>query len=126
MAEAPTTFAEAGMRDIQASALHEQFQNPLGRSSALCDAEWGTRADDGALIFHFFPPGYAANDARDWPDWTAFRNRLETAALQMFVLDNVFGDYIPELKSFSLIIKPPPNAPDMTAFIEKFFLALEA
>jgi hypothetical protein len=117
---------EARLQIIPISMLEAQFQNVLARSSQLCDAEWGTRADDGALVFHFFPPGYAANDAADWPSWTRFRDRIERAALQCFDLEHVFGDYAEELKSFSLIIKPPPRSPDLTSLIERFFSLLEA
>lgn len=116
-----------GLQDVPLSMLEENFSDVRGRSSPKCDAEYGTRTDDGALVFHFFPPGYAANDRADWPDWHAFRDTLESAILKNFFnLEHIEANYVEELKSFYLIVKPAPQVPDITALITRFFGVLEA
>ncbi len=117
---------KASLQDIPLSAVEEQFQDVRGRSSPVCDVEYGTRADDGALIFHFFPPGYGENDNADWPNWHQFRDRLETAILACFAAGSFQADYEPMLRSFWLIINPRPNVPDLNAYVHRFFAALEA
>lgn len=116
----------ARLQDLPLEAVSEGFRDVLARSSAICDAEYGTRADDGALVFHFFPPGYAADMAVKWPSWEGFRDRLEAAALAYFSPESIDAGYVEELKSFYLILRPPPVVPDRTALIERFFGALEA
>jgi hypothetical protein len=115
-----------GLQDVPISMLEEGFSSVLGRSSALCDAEYGNRTDDGALVFHFFPPGYAANDRAEWPNWHDFRDRLEKAILESFSLEHIDANYVEELKSFYLIVKPAPQGPNVTALITRFFVKLEA
>ncbi len=116
----------AGLQDIPVSSLREQFQDVRARSTALCDAEQGFRDSDGALVFHFFPPGYAANPSLDWAGWHDFRDRLELAALRYFDPEHLQAGYVNELHSFYLIVAPRPLVPDLTSLIEAFFAALEA
>jgi hypothetical protein len=116
----------AGLQDIPLSAIKEQFQDVLARSSSSYDAEYGTHADNNALIFHFFPPGYAENSGAKWPNWEAFGEKLEAAVLRCFGPTNVDLDYVPELKSFCIIVKPKPLVPDLSSLIERFFSVLES
>jgi len=114
-----------GLQDIPGSALQEGLTDLLARNSSVCDSEYGTRVDDGALVFHFFPPGAAENPGADWADWYVFRDRLEKAALDHFVISTIDAGYASELHSFFVILKPPPMVPDRVALIESFFAALE-
>jgi hypothetical protein len=116
---------DAKLQDIELSALSEQFQDVRARNSPLCDAEYGYRGTDGALVFHFYPPGYGVDTRKDWPDWTMFRDRLEKAMLALFALENIDAGYVKELRSFYLIISPKPRVPDVTALLEHFFSVLE-
>lgn len=121
----PNDLKQVNLQDIPLSALEEQLQNVRGRSSHLCDAEYGERADDGALVFHFFPPGYAEDSNRFWvgETWTDFKNRLESAMVARF--EHYEAEYVPELRSFCLVV-PSPAAIDRAALIEAFFSALES
>lgn len=116
----------AGLQEIPLDRIQEAIPDLLARNSAHCDTQYGTRTDDGALVFHFFPPGHALNSDMDWADWRAFRNALEHAAMRCFDHNAIDADYVPELKSFYLRIKPRPAVPDLTALIERFFSILEA
>lgn len=116
----------ARLQDIPVSALEEAIPELLARSSPLFDAQYGSRSDDDALIFHFYPPGHAIGASEGWTDWTAFRDRLEQAIMRCFDLVCVEADYVSELESFFLMVRPPPQVPDQTALIEKFFSLLEA
>lgn len=118
-------LAEAGLQDIPGSMLREQFRDVRARNSAHCDAEYGIRDSDGALVFHFFPPGAALDSKLDWSDWHAFRDQLERALLQHFSIEHIDAGYAEELKSFFAIIAPRPLVPDLTALVEHFFAALE-
>jgi hypothetical protein len=123
----PTNDAEtlqaAGLQD---TFIQEQLQDILARSSSVCDAEYGHRADDGHIVFHFFPPGYAADDSVTWPKWEDFRDRLERAIMRSFDRGRIEAGYVEELKSFFLIVRYRPQVPDLTALIERFFDVLEA
>ncbi len=115
----------AGLQDIRGSDLVEGLSDLQARNRPRYDVEWGIRVDDGALVFHFFPPGYAANSSANWPNWTDFRDRLENAALGTFDRDAVMGDFVAELKSFYLIIKPLPPSPDLNGLVEQMLAKLE-
>jgi hypothetical protein len=117
---------DAGLRDIPYSAIQEQFRNVRARNSAVCDAEYGTRGDDNALVFHFYPPGYGLDCDVMWDDWHGFRDRLEVALMKHFTIEHIDAGYAEELKSFFAIVAPRPQVPDLTALIEKFFETLEA
>lgn len=119
-------LTQAGLQDIPGPALQESLSDLLARNSAVCDAEYGTRVDDGALVLHFFPPGYGADMTTDWKDWYAFRDRLEQAMLSHFDALAIDAGYAGELHSFYVIVSPAPQVPDRTALIESFFAALEA
>lgn len=116
----------AGLQDIPRSAIQEQLRDIRARNSATCDVEYGIRSDDNALVFHFFPPGYALDSGKDWADWTAFRDKLEKALLAHFAKPSIDAGYAQELRSFHAIIKPRPLVPDLTALLEDFFEQLEA
>lgn len=118
-----TTESLQAMRPLE---IEEALSDLRGRSSDHCDAEWGVRKDDNALVFHFFPPGYAAHNATEWRTWSTFRDALERAILACFGRQGYRADYVPELSSFCLIVKPVPAVPDLTALIEQFFSLLEA
>lgn len=120
------SLKEAGLQDIPLTSVVEQFQDVLARNSPLCDSEYGTRDSDSALVFHFFPPGYAADSSKDWPSWTEFRDRLEASLMKYFPIESVDAGYAEELKSFFLIVSPRPSVPDLTALIERFFSDLGA
>ncbi len=111
---------------LREQMVHEQLRDLQGRASDVCDAEYGFRDDNHSLVFHFFPPGYGLDNSVDWKDWYNFRDRLEKALLACFDIKHVEAGYVPELRSFYLIIKPRPHAPDMHALFTKFFEELEA
>jgi hypothetical protein len=119
------SLQNAGLQDIKGSSVVEGLADIQGRSSRHCDVEYGTRRDDGRLTFHFFPPGYAADNSKNWEDWTAFRDRLEAAVLAFFPASSVDGGWVEELKSF-YIITDRPVAFDLATFLSKFFEKLEA
>jgi hypothetical protein len=121
----PTTNDAQALRDasLQDTLVSEQLTDMRARSSRACDAEWGMRDEDFALVLHFFPPGYAADDATTWPNWHAFRDALETGIIACF--ENFEAGYAEELKSFYLILKPRPQVPDLNGLIERFFYVLE-
>ena len=118
-AAVPIGMLEEGMEDVRA------------RSGPHVEIEYGRRTDDGALVFHLFPPGYAMaqNDERHaalWSNWRGARDAVEEAALKHFTLDRIDAGYAEELASFFVIIHPPPPVPDLMALIERFLLDLEA
>lgn len=120
----PTNDAEA-LREagLQDTLVSEQLSDMRARSSRACDAEWGLRDEDFALVMHFFPPGYAADDTTSWPDWHAFRDALEAGITACF--EHFEAGYAEELRSFYLILRPRPQVPDLNGLIEKFFCVLE-
>lgn len=115
----------AKLQDIPTSALREAIVVLRGRSSPLTDAEYGVRSDDGALVFHFYPPGWALQGPVEWKDWYGFRDRLERAILAHFPPPQVEAGYVPELQSFWVIARRS-RAFDETALVESFFRELEA
>ena len=116
----------AQLQDIPGTALREQFRDVRARNSPICDAEYGARDSDNALVLHFYPPGYGLDVGKDWENWTAFRDRLEQALMKYFTVEHIDAGYVQELKSFYAIISPRPLVPDLTALLEHFFAALEA
>ena len=118
------TFGTAGLQDIPVSQLKEMLQDVKGRTHSTYEAEYGFNADTGALTFHFFPAGYAASLTTEWPDWTAFRDRLEQAVMATLDVSGIDAGYVPELKSF-YVITPRPAVLNVAGFIERFFSALE-
>lgn len=119
------TYEEAKLRDVPGSAVREQLQDVKGRTHRGYDAEYGTRDDDGALVFHFFPAGYSAGLTKDWPNWHAFRDQLETALMGTFDVSAIDAGYVPELRSFFAIL-PYPVTLDVRPTIQRFFSLLEA
>jgi hypothetical protein len=118
-------------QDIPTSSIKELFRDAKGRSSKVFDAEYGYGVEGAydALVMHFFPPGYAADNTVRWggeAGWTAFRDRLEPVLLAHFASTSLSGTYTEELESFCVIVHPVPQVPDLEMLIEKFFAALEA
>lgn len=114
------TLKSANLQDI---SITVDLPDLLGRSSPNYDVEYGTRVSDNALVFHFFPPGWAEGKERDWPDWTKFRDSLEQAILACFPVYE--AGYVRELKSFFVILRAKPSVPDLNALLERFFSLLE-
>ena len=119
------TLQTAGLQDIAADHVKELLADLQARNSAVCDLEYGVNRDSGQLVFHFFPPGYALDSRKDWPDWTAFRDKLEDVVLATFSRDDLDAGYVQELKSFYVQVNHP-GVPDLNAFLAKFFEALES
>lgn len=124
MNEAENLGSIAAAQPVSTDDVQELLGDIQGRSSRFCDVEYGTNRDDGRLVFHFFPPRHAADNAVDWADWKAFRDRLETAILAAFKPEDIEAGWVEELKSFYLLAKQPQTL-DLTAFLSKFFETLE-
>lgn len=116
----------ARLQDVPLDAVQEQLSDMRARNSPVCDAEWGVRLDDGALVFHFFPPGYARAGVTEWLDWSGFRDALERALLRSFPPNTLDAGYAEELSSFFVIVKPRPQSADLVQLIERFFVDLES
>lgn len=120
----------AALQDIDSSSVKEQFQGIEARNCNDFVAEYGTRGDDGALVLHFFPPGYPLAEAADWPDYDAFHNKLEAALLRHFApavaAKALEAGYVEELRSFFVIVAPSAAVPDTNALLNAFFRDLEA
>lgn len=115
---------DAKLQDVKTDDLEEQLKDLAGRSSRFYDAEYGVNRDDGHLVFHFFPPGYAADARVNWENWHQFRDRLEAAIMDTFPLDTLDAGYSEELRSFH-VVTPYPAVPDASALISKFFEKIE-
>jgi hypothetical protein len=119
------SLRDASLQDIPLEAIEEGLSDVLARSTSAYDAEYGTRTDDYALVIHLFPPGYALDSSKDWPNWTRFRDLLEQAIMERFTIGTYEAGYVDELRSFFVIVKPRPQVPDLTALLERFFVTLE-
>lgn len=129
----PTTPLEAHAQGdaIATSMLEEGLQDIRMKMGPDVEVEYGRRADDGALVFHIFPPGYARsmNDetvVATWPRWRAARDAIEAALLKHFSPERLRADYVEELSSFCIIVSPLPPAADLMALVERFLADLEA
>lgn len=115
-----TTLRE--LRECKASSLREHIPELLARDTPLYLVEYGIRIDDGALVFHFFPP----KEEADWPPNNRMNKRLEHALDSLVDVKTVaVADYIQELRSFCIILRGLGHSPDPWIFVERFFAKID-
>lgn len=115
-----TTLTDAALQDINGSSLLQSLPDPLAKETPHYLAEYGLRVDDGALVFHFFPPR-----GDGWDPSYQMDKRLERAIAEVFDVQRVSADYAEEIKSFCVIFGGAARAPDPLALASLFFAQIE-
>lgn len=118
--------------DISRDALDEAIPGRRARHHEQYTVEYGIRRDDGALMFHFYPPN---TDWSEYPPpreklgtWSksfGMHNRLEAAILKCFSRDDVKGSYSEDLRSFCIIVAGAGRSLDPWYLADRFFREID-
>ncbi len=122
MNTAADQLSEAALQDVDASSLKEAVPDLLAKDTPGYLVEYGIRIDDGAMVFHFFPP----KDRGDWDPGWRMDTRLERALPGCFDVSAVSAGYAEELRSFYVIVGGLGSAPDPWPSVERFFAAIDS
>lgn len=118
----PWSNPVAGITDAIPERLAKQHQEYI--------AVYGIRADDQAMVFHFYPPGtdFAAQPQKigTWGQEWRMDERLERAIPHAFKVEFVKAVYTAEMKSFCIIVRGLGHSPDPWFFVHRFFEKIDA
>jgi len=85
--------------------LTDAIPNRMARQTSNYIVIYGPRTDDGAMVFHFYPPGSdPPNLLGEWREDYRIHDRLESAIPKVFDVRFVRATYTDELKSFCIIV----------------------
>lgn len=109
-------------QSVNASALLTHIPNVRAKDTPGYLVEYGSRVDDGAMVFHFFAP------IRDdtWNEDYQMHRRLESAIAQHFDTTKVSANYEQDMDSFCIIVGGLGAAPDPWPLVERFFGTIDA
>lgn len=129
MSIAPATEEEKEVLDgvSPLRGLKDAIPDRMAKQTADYDVVYGIRADDQAMIFHFFPPGSdPPNKLGSWRDAYRIHDRLEAAIPKAFDVRFVKATYTSELRSFCIIVRGLGRSMDPWHFVHRFFEAIDA
>lgn len=109
-------------KDVPASALSPHIPNPLAMDTPNFLVEYGIRADDQAVVFHFF-------SAKDKPTWDLsykMDERLRRAIDTNFDTRKVTCGYAVEMDSFYVIVGGLGAGPDPWSLVARFLSDVQA
>lgn len=114
-----------------ATGLRDAIGNRQAKQTPHYVAEYGVRDDDGAMIFHFYPPGtdwseYPPTSLGEWPAAYKMDHRLERAMGIVFDVRFVKATYTEEMASFCIIVKGLGKSPDPWPLVNRFFDRIDA
>lgn len=89
-------------------------------------AEWGVRADDGALVIHIFPPVNSDGEFMGWPENSTMDTDIKHAIDETFDVNRVTAGYQPEQTSFYIIAGGYGEVLDVRLLVQKFLERIEA
>lgn len=114
-----------------ATGMTDAIPDRLAKQTPNYDVEYGVRADDMAMIFHFYPPGtdwssYPPKKFGTWPQKYAMDQRLERALPESFDVAFVKAVFTEESQSFCIIVKGLGHSPDPWTLVNRFFERIDA
>jgi hypothetical protein len=86
--------------------------------------EWGRRATDGALVFHFFPPIQEGDLSETWDPAYRMEKRLEHALSFLFPSNPLRAGFEKEYNSFFVVIQSV-TVPDVRLLAQRFLEVIE-
>ncbi len=108
--------------DVNGDALFAHIPAPLALDTASFLVEYGIRADDSAMVFHFFSP----KGENEWSPAYRMDARLKRAIDGNFDPKKVSCGYAREMDSFYVIVGGLGDGPDPWTLVERFFCDLDA
>ena len=121
MTEPQHDLQDAKLQDLRRESLKAHIPDLLAKDSKHYLVEYGSRVDDGAMVFHFF-------SGKDDPGWDAsyrMDKRLEHAIRACFNTATVSADYSDDVQSFCVIVHGLGAALDPWPLVERFFSEIE-
>jgi hypothetical protein len=107
--------------NVYGTGLKPHLPELLAKDTPNYLVEYGIRYDDGAMVFHFFPPKHRTS----WdPSWSLAR-RLELAMPLCFDTAKLSAGFVEELNSFYVIVGGLGTVPDPWITVERFFRAID-
>lgn len=114
-----------------AKGLQDAIPNRLARQTENYTVEYGVRADDSAMVFHFYPPGtdwskYPPEEIGQWRPNYRMHERLERAMPQSFDIKFLKATFTEETQSFCIIVAGLGKSPDPEPLVARFFARIDA
>lgn len=108
------------------TGLRDAIPNRQAKQTPNYVVEYGSREDDGSMIFHFYPPGtdwseYPPKSIGTWPPAFKMDHRLERAIAMTFDVKFVKATFTEEMASFCIIVRGLGRSPDPWPLVNRFF-----
>lgn len=121
MTDYTSEIRNAGLQDVHGSSLQAHVPNPLALESRHFLVEYGIRADDQAMVFHFFSP----RNADTWDADYKMDERLKRAIDANFDTRKVSAGFVSEMDSFYVIVGGLGSSPDPWPLVARFLRDVE-
>lgn len=113
---------DARLQDVRASSLMPHIPNPLALDTPNFLVEYGVRADDQAVVFHFF----SAMGKSEWDPAYMMDTRLRQSIDKNFDTSKVTCGYAVEVDSFYVIVGGLGAGPDPWTLVNRFLSDVQA
>lgn len=107
------------------TGLRDAIPNRQAKQTVNYVVEYGVREDDGAMIFHFYPPGtdwskYPPEKLGVWSPTYGMDRRLEAAMPAIFDTRFIKATFTEEMQSFCIIVHGLGRSPDPWPLVNRF------
>lgn len=102
--------------------IEEDIPDEKTYEDDLFVVKYGVRTRDNAVVVKFYAPGSTEDEPADWDDIMGFADILDGALAEVYPKSSFdwSGQYVPEAKSFSVVVPGAGLAIDPIAQVEYF------